>query len=619
MLFCTSCGKGFVSDEDSFCRYCGTPKFSSPGGPDNQSQSGAKAVAQLRQATNSLLRRVGKVNVSKTALSKRFPKTTKKSITQKKFLRELDSPKLANYLDRKFALEGYETMTTGTPDDLYIELAKRGSVKVVSRIFQPVTIHVEVDSESTTITLGRAKWGEKAAMQKFGSIVFLPLSFSRTYGLTQDGMPEKIWNQVNQFIDSKELGAVEEIVMEGHGQAVDPRFFGGRSVELGIFETRLESTIQGRPRHLAVTGESGIGKSSTLRKYEQLAKEHSCLTIRRELDSTLSNVKDLSSFLLEALRYESYAKLSKRAETWDKTKDFFGKRSFSVTGPGLGSISVGSPTTSNNVVLQESFFKEATRLWTQLNKSGVSCVVFLIDEGDQLQNMDGGWRFVKSVFTRLAEAGAKFMLVIAGSADFLKPLTGSTTSRLESSGNFSPIERFLQPIVLKAMSFEEINDVLRKALAPAGRTLSPQAAKRIFNLSGGQPYIAQNVAFVATSEQSTLRPVSANAVDGAVSEVSENLAPYFSDRFDYLPEGDKRILIALATFEKAANVREMVKKLGSGEASEIPERLRQLSRNGLVREPQPGQYNLFSELFGIFLRENILGSETKQSLVSEKK
>jgi hypothetical protein len=242
-MFCTSCGKEFVSDDDSFCRSCGNPKFSSPEIQNNLTPSAVKAAAQLKQATNSLLRQVGKVNLSKATISKRFPKT--ESITQKKFLHELDSTQLANYLDRKFVVEGYATRTTGTPDDLYIEIGKSGSAKMVSGLLQPITIHVEVDSESTTITLGRAKWGEKAAMQKFGSIMFLPLTFSRTYGLTQDKMPEKIWSQINQFIDSKELGAVEEIVMEGHGQAVDPRFFGGRTSELGVFETRLESTIQG--------------------------------------------------------------------------------------------------------------------------------------------------------------------------------------------------------------------------------------------------------------------------------------------------------------------------------------------------------------------------------------
>src|ERR1700730_11001503 len=155
-MFCTGCGKEYVSEDDSFCRHCGTPRFSSPEVQNDVAVSPPKASIDLKQTTATLLRKVGKVSIARTTLSKKFPRA--QSITQKKFLRELDSPQLANHLQRKFAIEGYEIQTTGTPDDLYIEIGKSGSTKVVSGLLQPITVHVEVDSESTTITLGRAKW-----------------------------------------------------------------------------------------------------------------------------------------------------------------------------------------------------------------------------------------------------------------------------------------------------------------------------------------------------------------------------------------------------------------------------------------------------------------------------
>ncbi|MDA4131255.1 MAG: ATP-binding protein, partial [Thaumarchaeota archaeon] len=393
----------------------------------------------------------------------------------------MDSKDLAKYLEGKFRPEGFETTTNGACEDLYIEIAKRGSQKITSGLVQPVTLRVQVDSDSTTVTLGRARWGDKAALQKFGSIVFFPLTFTRSSGIVPDKTPEKIWMAIDQFIVSREAGAVEEIVMEGYGQAVDPRYFGGRIAEIGIFESRLESTLQGHSRHLGVTGEPGIGKSSTLRKFEELAINQGCLSVRRELDTTISSVGDLSNFLLEAFRSECYERLARRAETWDKTKDFFRNRSISISAPLLGSVSLGTPTVSSNSALQESFFKEAMRLWTQLKKAGVPCVVFFLDEGDQLQLVEGGWRFLKSAFTRLSEAGGKFMLVVAGSRDFLKPVLISTSgsARSETAGTISPIERFLQPVSLRAMNLEEIREVLSKALAPVGKHLTDKAIKRI--------------------------------------------------------------------------------------------------------------------------------------------
>src|SRR5579884_85706 len=100
-MFCTACGKEFESEEDAFCRNCGVPKFvpleaKTPTGADS-----LRAASQLKQTTSNLLRRVGTVKRSGSAISKRIPRRDQ-PITQKKFLREMDSYSLAKYLDREF-------------------------------------------------------------------------------------------------------------------------------------------------------------------------------------------------------------------------------------------------------------------------------------------------------------------------------------------------------------------------------------------------------------------------------------------------------------------------------------------------------------------------------------
>ena len=62
------------------------------------------------------------------------------------------------------------------------------------------------------------------------------------------------------------------------GSWIFPPFFADREREVQEFTQRLQSTLNGTPRHLAVLGEWAIGKTSLLLQLRRLAKEQGCLT-----------------------------------------------------------------------------------------------------------------------------------------------------------------------------------------------------------------------------------------------------------------------------------------------------------------------------------------------------
>jgi Cdc6-like AAA superfamily ATPase len=597
-LYCWSCGKEFVSPDDSYCRHCGASKSRPLLAAAVVPTTSPKPLIpeELKQTAGQISNRLKQIKVSGSTVARKLP--LKERVTEKKFTQPLDSTKLAGYLEKDFQLMGFALKTTGEIDDLYVEFTKVKSSNPLTGFYDPVIVRIKQDDGTTLVTIGRAKWTDKALLRKMSSGVFLPITFSLSSGLVEDKLLGMIWRSIDSYVAS--LGrSIEEIVMEGHGRAIEPKLFGGRKEELTVFSSRLQSTIDGHPRNIALTGQAGIGKSSLLRKFEEIAREKKCLIIRRELDPTITSTKDLANFILEAFRAEAYSNLSKKTEAWDKTRDYFRHRSFSVTGPGVGSISVGAPTEASNYILQESFCKECMHLWTRLASREIKAIVFLLDEAAQIQNIDGGWSFIKSAFTRITESGGRFMLAVAGDLDFSREGSSSKRSEIISS---SPIERFLQPISLGEMDRTEIEEVLMKTLRSREDSLSPDVLDLIYDLSGGNPYLAQNILLATISQNPDGDKISSHMVELAVKKRG-NLEEIFSERLEKGNLEEKRVLLALSSFSEPVSTKQLQSKLRSSEVHSPSAVIRNLLHEGLIRNSSDDKLSIFSPLFRSYLLE----------------
>jgi len=597
-LFCRQCGKEFVSAEDVFCRYCGAPKLGAAiSATSNLAAPSPMIPDEFKQAAGQISGRLKQISISSVA--HKLP--LKERVTEKKFMQLLDSKRLAESLEKDFQPLGFALKTTGEERDLYVEFTKSKLGNPLTGYYDPVIVRIKGEEDATLVTIGRAKWTDKALIQKVSSGVFLPVTFTLSSGLVEDKLLGMIWRAVDSYVTS--LGRpVEEIVMEGHGRAIEPKLFGGRRAELATFNSRLQSTIDGRARNIAITGQAGIGKSSLLRKFEEISKEKRCLTIRRELDPTITNTKELANYLLEAFKAEAYSHLSKKTEAWDKTKDFFRRRSFSVTGPGIGSFSVGAPSEAATYVLQESFYKESMRLWSQLASNGVRAIVFLLDEAAQIQRVEGGWSFIKSAFTRITESGGRFMLAVAGDIDPTKD-GGSSSTRADLL-SASPIERFLQPISVGEMSLIEIEEVLQKTVRTKEEPFSPDVSRLIFELSGGNPYLAQNILLAGISHKGEEEVVTSESIEAAIKKTS-NLEEIFSERLDTVSSEERKILLALSSFSEPVSQKKLQSRLKAAEIRFDSTDFERLTHTGLVRSSSDGKLSIFSPLFQSYLRSLI--------------
>ena len=82
-----------------------------------------------------------------------------------------------------------------------------------------------------------------------------------------------------------------------------PEFFVGRCNEIEIFKRYLFQTIHGSPMNMAIVGNRGIGKTSILTKFENIARSEKCLvTSISNFEGNAENILELANFLLSNLR-----------------------------------------------------------------------------------------------------------------------------------------------------------------------------------------------------------------------------------------------------------------------------------------------------------------------------
>jgi len=342
--------------------------------------------------------------------------------------------------------------------------------------------------------------------------------------------------------------------------------------------------------NLAVLGERGIGKSSLLRKYEELAKEQKCITVRLDLDSSFHSIDTLASVILSEIKKEgqAYAKLFSASE---KIKGFF--RDYKVAVELLGSgleidKKASSPTSSL------AFREELARIWESVNDT-VPAVVIMMDEAEELERIDAGaLQVLRNVFTRLAEQGCGYMLVISGKLTLF-----SRIKRIHS-----PLARFFNPLTLVEFDKIESLEALSKPLTQSPYGMTKEVKKTIIEVSEGHPYIVQLFGYYLC-ENAADPMINKNTYDACFTLVLDGLArQLFSDYYSSLSPREQQALKVVAQEEKeTVTVAGIAKKQGK-KPQELTGLFDRLYKKDCFKKTGRGQYQLFHGLFKEYLRNS---------------
>ena len=379
------------------------------------------------------------------------------------------------------------------------------------------------------------------------------------------------------------------------GKPVDPEYFGGREKELETFRQYLRYSIEGNPHNLAILGERGIGKSSLLRKFQQIASdENGCIVVRRELDVSVDSLSSLTLFLLEALKSEGSEYASRAKKVRGKVTNFFAnyKLGVSVLGHGFSVEKI-----NRSVAIQDYLYKELMHIWEGV-KEGTGGIVFLLDEAEHLQNIQGSWSFLRSALTRVSEEDAGYMLVVSGKLTLFRGIKEI----------FSPVERFFTPLEVMPMTMSEVREALEKPLEQSlALRIDSKAIESVFRYSGGHPYIVQTFGLYTFEEtmKKGVKAIDSKSIVEVLPRVMTRLSSQiFRDRFDKTSTLERKVLLSICDLGETTDNAEFSPQqinLNGGKYS-IRVVLGRLVEKDCLIKRERGRYSLFTPLFSEYVK-----------------
>jgi AAA ATPase domain len=515
-------------------------------------------------------------------------KLTGHAITEKSYPWRIDSDSLVRVLLRSFRGEGYDVsrrIETNLKESeslscQVVEITKTGW-RTILGINEGLVIRIQLLENSTVITLGKRR----------GTEVFFPAAILPAVGyLEQRKLPSKIWKVIEEYLESsRKEGLASGSVRVIHRFDTGDSFI-GRLSELEKFKTSIENILNGRaPRYLALSGEAGIGKSALLREYDKIASERGFLVVRREFDASLHSIGEAILFLKDAFNRESMVRLSPLEKSVRKLGRELDDHGLNVGGYGFSA----RPRTVSPEVLQENSFELLQSRTKKLIQRGIPGVVFLLDDADRLNEIDGGWAFLRTLFQRLNENGNYFMLVVAGSRLFKK-------GKFESQS----FRRFFDKLELRSFSQDETAFFIKQLFENTGITFSDGAIQNIYKLSLGHPVILQVFASELAEAQNNAGNIDESNVKRLVPSVISKLGEgFFSENFEEATEQERAVLEVMSMAKKPLNI-DRVNSLLRNNQMDVKLVLKSLLEKGCVRIDLEGRYTLFNPLFAQYVRNN---------------
>ncbi len=369
-------------------------------------------------------------------------------------------------------------------------------------------------------------------------------------------------------------------------QPARPDFFVGREPEITEFEKMIIQTINGSPMNMAITGNRGMGKTSLLVKFEQLAKERKCLVLRlSNYEGNISTLPDFCDYVTSNLKREILSK-KPLGEDFNKLKSWIATFKPTIS---WNDISLSLEKTQ---VVQEVFRQRLVKLWNEM-KDDFSSAVILFDEAESLENIKGILPFLREVFQRI-ESETKFCIVLAGKLTF--------TERMSES--FSPLNRFFPCHKLKPLDNNAMRQYVIQRLASVKVGIDEEVINYLMNKSEGHPYVLVAMChFLFDSLNEEEKHITNGVLVRSKEKVEYRLAQdFFEPMFHPLTPKARDMIIIIAKRARTLefSFRDSVEWLNKPK-NYISPYINELLRKGVLDKPDRGRYKIFHTLFRQYL------------------
>lgn len=367
-----------------------------------------------------------------------------------------------------------------------------------------------------------------------------------------------------------------------------PEFFVGRFNEIQTFRRCLSQTVHGSPMSMAIGGNRGIGKTSIITKFAEIAKSEKCLVTRiSNLEGDAENVMQLADFILTNLKLEYMS--SGHTILSENFKEFLKSLNVSVS--------------SGEVSLDVSIKRDATvglfrinleKFWNHVKKD-YKAVVILIDEAESIERIPGALMFLREVFQRLSQDSINYSIVLCGKLNFPETMSEA----------FSPLNRFFPSTRLMNLNKDEAREFLERSLKIVDCKIENDAADLIYEKSEGHPYIVVSMAFNIFNEmEEGGKVITKELVKRSLSICEAKLEQdYFISLFHPLTPKCKEILLGVSkSLNKTSFSFGEAVKILNVDGNQISPYIQEMYRKGCINKIERGKYEIFHKLFLNFLK-----------------
>ncbi|MCW4043853.1 MAG: ATP-binding protein [Candidatus Bathyarchaeota archaeon] len=366
----------------------------------------------------------------------------------------------------------------------------------------------------------------------------------------------------------------------------DPPHFVGRDHEIKIFDHSLDELSAGKPRHLAIVGGYGMGKTVLIWSMEERARKRGFEAIVLQTYS-ISDFKDFYNIVLDGI-----SRILPRRGIKDYIKRL-SEIGLSVAGSGV------------SVKLREGEFEPQSALrnilismYTQLEKCrGKEVPIVLFIDDFQLITRCLEKRVLevtRNVFTILGRERKKISLVVSGTPELFS----------EFVDVHEPMIRFFEPRKLQSLSDKDVREAIQKPIKKLGITYDEEVITNILELSEGNPYLVQLLGHYTfeclKGKVGTLTDLK-KGVELALKHLETSR---FQNMYELASTSERIVIFSLYQLGKASSFSKILSKskengLKVGTTKKLIQRLHK--EKMILKQIPSGQYDFQTKLFRMWL------------------
>lgn len=371
-----------------------------------------------------------------------------------------------------------------------------------------------------------------------------------------------------------------------------PPYFANRDREILAFRECLQSTLAGHPRHMAVLGDSALGKTSMLLKFRRLAIEKGCLA---SLGSPYV-VDDAESFahgIIRTLALQIHASYSE--SVWDRLA-----RALGLQDPAVSALDASLRRHFARTGDAQTALRTYLRIIAEHTRHLAPAILIMVDDVDRFRDAYQAVAVLQRTLIELAGENANVMAILT-----------SGTDRLEAE-TVTSLEPCFTSMKLDRLSDKAIMDALIGPIAGTPLRLDHKVADRIVELAAGHPYYLQELAYQTFEMADPDYRVTPHTFELALEQTFYRVSvPIFEQRMASLDHGERHLLAVVVHLEASTSLGELADAAAAAglDDTTVPQLAERLAAKGCIAQvsapSEEPHYSMPDPLFREYVRRHL--------------